>query len=119
MDHAGSGYNWDMRFRLGLAAGLATGYYLGARAGRRRYDQINRTLARLRRSGAVEAAADRAKAVVDDGVGKARSAIEHRLGHDDHDAPDVPVATSTNGHGAGIILPTDPPTGLGGYSSSR
>ena len=105
-----------MRFRLGLAAGLATGYYLGARAGRRRYDQINRTLARLRRSDVVEAATDRAKAVVEDGVAKARSAAEHRLGHD---TPEHDPGHAANGHSPGVVLPTDPPTGLGGSSSSR
>lgn len=114
-----------MRFRLGLVTGMATGYYLGARAGRQRYDQINRAVARLKRSDAYEAAterarsavedaAERARAVVEDGVEKARSVIDDRT--------DTPGA---NGHGpdpdptAGIILPTDPPTGLGGYSSSR
>lgn len=31
-----------MRFRAGLLVGLATGYVLGARAGRERYEQIKR-----------------------------------------------------------------------------
>src|SRR5215213_6704302 len=103
-----------MRFRLGLVTGMATGYYLGARAGRQRYDQINRSLARLRRSEAFEEVAERAKAAVEEGVEKARSVVDQK-----------PDTTGTNGHGAdpsptaGIILPTDPPTGLGGYSSSR
>jgi hypothetical protein len=102
-----------MRFRLGLVTGFATGYYLGAKAGRQRYDQINRQLARLRRSEALEQAADRAKTVVEEGVEKARSLVETR---------------ADNGHGygpeddSGIIVPgeagqADP--GLGGYSSSR
>jgi hypothetical protein len=108
-----------MRFRLGLVTGLATGYYLGARAGRQRYDQINRTVARLRRSDAFEQVTERAKAVVEEGVEKARSVVEEHAG-EGHD-----VTTSGNGQSAavlptaGIILPTDPPTGLGGYSSSR
>jgi len=29
-----------MRFRLGLVVGFAVGYYLGARAGRERYEQL-------------------------------------------------------------------------------
>ena len=33
-----------MRFRLGLVLGLGLGYYLGARAGRERYDQLRRWL---------------------------------------------------------------------------
>jgi len=38
------------RFRIGLGIGVAAGYYLGARAGRERYEQINRTIGRLRKS---------------------------------------------------------------------
>ena len=38
------------RFRIGVGLGLAAGYYLGTRAGRERYEQINRTVARLRKS---------------------------------------------------------------------
>ena len=99
-----------MRFRLGLITGMTTGYYLGARAGRQRYDQINRSLARLRRSEAFEVAVDSARNVVEDGVDKARSAVESRGDMPSNGAG--PVETS------GLLLPTDPP-GLGGYSSSR
>lgn len=38
------------RFRIGLGVGLAAGYYLGARAGRGRYEQINRAIGRARKS---------------------------------------------------------------------
>jgi hypothetical protein len=104
-----------MRFRLGLVTGFATGYYLGAKAGRQRYDQMNRQLAKLRRSEALEQVSERAKAVVEEGVEKARALVETRAG---------------NGHGygpeddSGVIVPgeagqNDPPSGLGGYSSSR
>jgi hypothetical protein len=60
------------RFRIGLGVGMAVGYYLGAKAGRQRYDQINRGIAKLKRSDAFEVAADKAKAVVDLGVERAR-----------------------------------------------
>ena len=60
------------RFRIGLSLGMGVGYYLGARAGRERYDQINRMARRMRRSDAFEVAADKAKAVVDLGVERAR-----------------------------------------------
>lgn len=74
-----------MGFRLGMVTGLATGYYLGTKAGRQRYDQINRSLLRLKDSDALEAAAERAKAVVADGVDKARAVVGSRTGHgDDH-----------------------------------
>src|SRR3954453_4742860 len=94
-----------MRFRLGLVTGLATGYYLGARAGRQRYDQINRTVARIRRTeayqsvvddakSAVEEVADKvtdkAKAVVEEGVEKARSAIHHNNGHSEASGTELP-----------------------------
>jgi hypothetical protein len=59
------------KFRAGLAFGLLSGYYLGTRAGRNRYDQIHRALRRFRRSPAVDQAVTqvgRAKAVVDLGL---------------------------------------------------
>ena len=90
---------------------MATGYYLGAKAGRQRYDQINRTVARIKRSEAyeevtemakakVEEAAEKAKSAVEEGVDKARAAVESRTN------------TNTNGSTAEV-------TDLGGYSSSR
>ncbi len=111
-----------MRFRFGFVTGMATGYYFGARAGRQRYDQMNRAIAKLRRSDAFEEAAELAKSAVEEGVEKARSVVESRAGN-----------STGNGHGADeeeasrIILPgpgggaemTDPPMGPGGYSSSR
>ena len=121
-----------MRFRLGLVTGLATGYYLGARAGRQRYDQINRTIAKVRRSETFEEVTERAKAVVEEGVEKARVTVDQLVGDkaDDEQAgavsADQGFGSATNGQGAGtesttpagIILPTDPTSG-GGYSSSR
>lgn len=35
-----------MRLRLGLAVGFGVGYYLGARAGRERYEQLRRLASR-------------------------------------------------------------------------
>lgn len=35
-----------MRFRLGLIVGFGAGYYLGARAGRERYEQLRQLVAR-------------------------------------------------------------------------
>ena len=100
-----------MRFRLGFVTGMATGYYMGARAGRQRYDQINRAIARVKRSEAyeevtemakakVEEAAEKAKSAVEEGVEKARSVVESR------------GDGAANGHSTEV-------TDLGGYSSSR
>ena len=43
-----------MRFRLGLVIGFGAGYYLGARAGRGRYEQIRATAAKIRDSRVTE-----------------------------------------------------------------
>jgi hypothetical protein len=56
------------KFRLGAIVGLAVGYYLGARAGRERYEQITRVLHRAKSSPAFDQAATvvgKARAVVD------------------------------------------------------
>ena len=45
-----------MRFRTGAIAGFAVGYYLGARAGRERYEQLRRVLGALPLGPAVEKA---------------------------------------------------------------
>ena len=56
------------KFRAGAVIGFAAGYYLGARAGRERYKQLNRLLRRARRSETIDHAATavgRARAVID------------------------------------------------------
>jgi hypothetical protein len=56
------------KFRFGALAGFAVGYYLGARAGRERYEQMNSVLRRARSSPTFDQAATvvgKAKAVVD------------------------------------------------------
>ena len=68
-----------MRFRLGLILGLAAGFYLGSAAGRAPHEQINRTIRKLRGSDAFELATDKAKAVVDLGVERARDIVESHL----------------------------------------
>ena len=67
-----------MRFRLGFASGFATGYFLGAKAGRQRYEEIKRTLDKVRSSEVYETATTKAKAVVDEGVDKARELVDRR-----------------------------------------
>jgi hypothetical protein len=65
-----------MRFRLGLAIGFTSGYYLGSMAGRERYEQINSAIRKLKRSEAYEVATDRAREAVDAGVDKATDLID-------------------------------------------
>ena len=40
-----------MGFKTGVIVGLAAGYYLGAKAGRERYEQINRWIDQVRSDG--------------------------------------------------------------------
>ena len=65
-----------MRFRLGLVVGFGAGYYLGAKAGRERYEQLNATIRKIKRSDAFDAATGKAKAVVDLGVERAKDFVE-------------------------------------------
>jgi hypothetical protein len=64
-----------VRFRFGLIVGLAIGYYFGARAGRSRYVQMERWLQKARESEVAEAAAEKAKAVIDLTVERARDLL--------------------------------------------
>jgi hypothetical protein len=70
-----------MRFRLGVVTGFCAGYYLGAKAGRERYEQINRALQTAKRSEAFETAGERARAAVEERVVAARDLVESRMGN--------------------------------------
>ena len=87
-----------MRLRIGLLIGFGAGYYLGAKAGRERYEQLNRTLRKLRRSQALDTAADKAKAVVDLGMERARDLVDSKLGNGEKPevGTDPHLRTSTN-----------------------
>ena len=69
-----------MRFRMGLVTGFGLGYYLGSMAGRERYEQINRVVRKVKRSDAYEVATDKAKAVVDLGVERAKDVVDDKFG---------------------------------------
>jgi len=75
-----------MRFRLGLAIGFTSGYYLGSMAGRERYEQINAAIRKLKRSEAYEVATERAREVVDAGVDKATDLVDSARGNGDDPA---------------------------------
>ncbi|HEX6310606.1 MAG TPA: hypothetical protein VF152_03180 [Acidimicrobiia bacterium] len=75
------------RMRLGLVVGFAAGYYLGAKAGRERYEQIQRWLRDFQRSTPYE----KAQAAVELGIERVRQQAE----------PYVSTASgSSNGPGA-------------------
>ncbi|MDQ6696312.1 MAG: hypothetical protein M3Z46_02495 [Actinomycetota bacterium] len=72
-----------MSLRTGLLIGFGAGYYFGAKAGRERFEQLDRVLTKVRESEAVDTAAEKAKAVLDLSVERARDLIESRDGSDD------------------------------------
>ncbi len=80
------GTNLDMRFRVGLLAGFAIGYYLGTKAGRERYEQIRRFLDDARQSPPVE----KAQAAVELGLERVRQRSEAVAGA----SPNGPGAAS-------------------------
>jgi hypothetical protein len=62
---------------IAFLLGAATGYVLGARAGRERYEQLARTYRRVADHPAVQGAAGIAKAKVVDAVGAAAGGRQH------------------------------------------
>src|SRR5438270_7553414 len=111
-----TGYDRNMRFRLGVIVGFGAGYYLGAMAGRDRYEQINQLIKKAKRSEAFDTATDKAKAVVDLGVERAKDAVESTFksdnGSDNPKGPAEAGPLATTPTGAPV---TSTPT----YSSSR
>lgn len=65
-----------MRFRVGLLAGFAIGYYLGAKAGRERYEQIRGWLHDVKESKPYE----KAQAAVELGLERIRQQAEPLVG---------------------------------------
>lgn len=96
-----------MRFRLGLAIGFGTGYYLGAKAGRERYEQLNQYLTRAKRSDLVETAGEKARAVVDLSMERARDLVDR--GDDEGDPTTVVIAAASEPMANGSTVPN---TGL-------
>ena len=82
-----------MRMRIGFIVGFGAGYYLGAMAGRERYEQINRMLRRAKRSDAFELATDKAKAVVDLGVERAKDLVDSKTGNGHHASEETDISS--------------------------
>lgn len=85
-----------MRFRLGVMIGFGAGYYLGAKAGRERYEQLNQMVKKVKRSDAYDTATDKAKAVVDLGVERAKDLVDEHSPFGANGSGDDPGA-STDG----------------------
>jgi hypothetical protein len=84
--------------------GFGVGYVLGARAGRQRYEQIQRWFDKAKNSEIVDTVTDKAKAVVDLGVERARDLTERDTGTNGLDEEErtplvveVPVPPGGNG----------------------
>jgi hypothetical protein len=87
-----------MRFRAGLVVGFAAGYYLGTAAGRERHEQIKATIRKVKRSDAYDTVTDKAQAVVDLGVERAKDLVDAKTGN------------NGTGNGSTMHVPkTDPP----------
>lgn len=86
-----------MRFRLGVMIGFGAGYYLGAKAGRERYEQLNQMVKKVKRSDAYDTATDKAKAVVDLGVERAKDIVEEKTPFGGHNG---------NGNGEPVVVPS-------------
>lgn len=84
-----------MRFRYGLITGFATGYYLGAKAGHERYDQLNRVIRSVRGSDAYRVATEAVRETVETGVERVSDLVEDRRADDDRGA-DVAYLTPTD-----------------------
>jgi hypothetical protein len=90
-----------MRYKATFAVGFATGYVLGSKAGRERYDQIARAARGLSESPAVQSAAGVLQAQAINLVDTAKQAVVDKLplggDHGDPYGPGPVPATPTNG----------------------
>jgi hypothetical protein len=64
--------------------GFGAGYYLGAKAGRQRYEEMRRWIASAKDSDVASTVADKARAVADLGVERAKGLVD-KVTHDHDD----------------------------------
>lgn len=83
-----------MRTRLGLFIGGSLGYYFGAKAGRQRYEQLNRLIGKAKRSKTADIAQDRARAVAEvaaerakETASAAKDKVKDKMNHNDDGQP--------------------------------
>ena len=68
-----------MRYKFTFAVGFASGYVLGAKAGRERYEQISRTMRGLSENPAVQSAAGVLQAQATQLVDNAKHAVTAKI----------------------------------------
>ncbi len=94
-----------MRLRVGLGIGFATGYVLGAKAGRYRYEQIVKVFNQFWSSPQAERARDQAskfaEQVQDKATEKVRSARERKISLEDEELAGVTATDQIRGTGNG------------------
>jgi hypothetical protein len=108
-----------MRFRLGLIIGFGAGYYMGAKAGRQRYEQIQRWVSSAKDSDMLETATEKAKAVADLGKERARDLIDRARQSGDEIADEVAENIASEvpvRQGNGFTAPTSTPSPGSGSS---
>jgi hypothetical protein len=89
-----------MRYRLTFLIGVGTGYVLGARAGRERYDSLMRSFRDAKEQPGVQSAAGVVAAQATGLAQKAKSVVTAAVGGSDDDAyPATPLNSSPNGLG--------------------
>lgn len=126
---AAVGNTVGMRFRLGLVVGFGAGYYLGAMAGRQRYEQINRLVRKAKRSDAYEAATEKARDAVDVATDKAKAVVDltverakDTLSSDEPDTatpgPGTPTGSTERASG-GVSSPSTTGAGNGSLGAYR
>jgi hypothetical protein len=74
-----------MRYKVTFAVALATGYVLGSRAGRQRYEQIKRFSRSVSRNPAVKHTTERVQAQAAQLSTQARRAVQEKAGAVGHD----------------------------------
>jgi uncharacterized protein YcfJ len=84
-----------MRFRVGLAVGFATGYVLGTKAGRERYEQIVGTAGRVMGSQQGQRLAETANRVVE----KVEERAANFIGTDEPELREREATVPTRGDG--------------------
>ena len=72
-------HNGAMKLRTSLLIGFATGYVLGSKAGRARYEQIRRIARTIAENPPIRQVIDEAKDLADAGTTKARDAVRDQL----------------------------------------